>query len=110
MDEREVTRSLDPWLETEIGRFHQRLSLVLLGLSGCPADRDRRSDPQPPRRRCTCLRANAAGGDVGRLAAPAGAASAAHARRNPVCSSLNATDGAAEFGKRQNIPGWSNPL
>jgi hypothetical protein len=34
MDEREVTRSLDPWLETEIGRFHQRLSLVLVGLSG----------------------------------------------------------------------------
>jgi len=33
MDGREVTRSLDPWLETEIGRFHPRLSLVLVGLS-----------------------------------------------------------------------------
>jgi hypothetical protein len=26
---REVTRSLDPWLETEIGRFHRGLSFVL---------------------------------------------------------------------------------
>jgi hypothetical protein len=31
---REVTRSLDPWLQTEIGRFHQGLSLVLALLAG----------------------------------------------------------------------------
>lgn len=33
-DGREVTRSLDPWLETELGRFHQGLSLVLAVLAG----------------------------------------------------------------------------
>jgi hypothetical protein len=31
---REVTRFLDPWLETDIGRFHQGLSLALALLAG----------------------------------------------------------------------------
>jgi hypothetical protein len=30
---RELTRSLDPWLETELGRFHQGLSFVLAVLA-----------------------------------------------------------------------------
>jgi hypothetical protein len=30
---RELTRALDPWLESEIGRFHRGLSLVLLVLA-----------------------------------------------------------------------------
>jgi hypothetical protein len=34
MDGLEVSRSLDPWLETQIGRFHQGLSLVLVELAG----------------------------------------------------------------------------
>ena len=29
-----VTRALDSWLETEMGRFHKGLSLVLVGLAG----------------------------------------------------------------------------
>lgn len=31
---RELTRTLDPWLESEIGRFHNGLSLVLVALAG----------------------------------------------------------------------------
>ena len=31
---RELTRTLDPWLESEIGRFHRGLSLVLVALAG----------------------------------------------------------------------------
>jgi hypothetical protein len=31
---REVTRTLDPWLETEIGRFHRGMSLVRNHLDG----------------------------------------------------------------------------
>ena len=31
---RELTRTLDPWLESEIGRFHSGLSLVLVALAG----------------------------------------------------------------------------
>ena len=34
MDGREVTRSLDPWLESEIGRFHHVLSMVLVAQAG----------------------------------------------------------------------------
>jgi hypothetical protein len=33
VDGRVVTRSLDPWLASEIGRFHRGLSLVLVGLA-----------------------------------------------------------------------------
>jgi hypothetical protein len=31
---RELTRALDPWLESDIGRFHRVLSLVLMALAG----------------------------------------------------------------------------